>query len=445
MSKKTSQSLRDLPETFNLDTSADPVAHETQWEPMQDGGANFRTRKLVARGTGQLRFRFTFQTLLALTIVATIGSVFLCLGIGMCRKGILLLSIVVGFPFCFVGGMAILVALGCLRASLRPIVFDKSRRFYWKRYAAPRPSSHAKNTMPLAHIHAIQLVIRTSSLQNGELNLINGDGDRTHVTTDCDRHRLIRTARRLAEFLAVPLWNALPDSPQAALPVPTDPLITIDDPVARLTQWSPVEDGGANYATHALRQLDTDRIAFKPIGMGIKLPWIFIISGSLVGVALLAMNIYRLRDGTLLTMADGSRSLLAMIPLLLLFTLVPAFLAVGIFVLRRETQPRRFDKRTGWYWQSRTSIRLAETNKSHPDLDLGAPLAHIHALQLVSQLVLGIDSDTQPYTSYDLNVVLHDGRRIKVVGHGDGDQLRSDAEKLSEFLDVPIWDATRQS
>jgi len=35
-----------------------------------------------------------------------------------------------------------------------------------------------------------------------------------------------------------------------------------------------------------------------------------------------------------------------------------------------------------------------------------------------------------------------DGSRINVVGHGNLERLRSDANRLSQFLDKPVWDAT---
>jgi hypothetical protein len=44
---------------------------------------------------------------------------------------------------------------------------------------------------------------------------------------------------------------------------------------------------------------------------------------------------------------------------------------------------------------------------------------------------------------YELNPVLNDGSRINVVDHGNLERLRGDAITLSQFLDKPVWDATR--
>jgi hypothetical protein len=66
-------------------------------------------------------------------------------------------------------------------------------------------------------------------------------------------------------------------------------------------------------------------------------------------------------------------------------------------------------------------------------------LGEIHALQLISE---HCTSDNSSYYSYELNLVLADGRRINVVDHGNRATLYSDADSLAAFLGVPIWDAT---
>ena len=48
--------------------------------------------------------------------------------------------------------------------------------------------------------------------------------------------------------------------------------------------------------------------------------------------------------------------------------------------------------------------------------------------------------DKSSYYSYELNLVLEDGARLNVVDHGDLKALQADAEILSEYLQVPVWD-----
>ena len=123
-------------------------------------------------------------------------------------------------------------------------------------------------------------------------------------------------------------------------------------------------------------------------------------------------------------------------------TLVPIlvgsiFAVVGASLYWFGTTPRVFDQRHAAFWQGRrlpTPMELIQRNNS------SAPLASIHALQLLSEFVSGSKNS---YYSYELNLVLNDGRRINVVDHGNLERLRSDANTLSQFLDKPVWDATR--
>ena len=67
-----------------------------------------------------------------------------------------------------------------------------------------------------------------------------------------------------------------------------------------------------------------------------------------------------------------------------------------------------------------------------------AGLEDIHALQLISEYCRG---SKRSYYSYELNLVLRNGRRINVMDHGDSEKLREDAKTLSQFLEKPLWDA----
>lgn len=82
-----------------------------------------------------------------------------------------------------------------------------------------------------------------------------------------------------------------------------------------------------------------------------------------------------------------------------------------------------FDKRNGVYWKGHVQA-LARTT----------PLHAIHALQLVSEAL-----NLNTFVSWELNLVLKEGRRINVVDYGDWTAMLADAEKLADFLHVPLW------
>ncbi|MEX0887407.1 MAG: hypothetical protein WD009_13310 [Phycisphaeraceae bacterium] len=68
-------------------------------------------------------------------------------------------------------------------------------------------------------------------------------------------------------------------------------------------------------------------------------------------------------------------------------------------------------------------------------------LADVAALQVCSRWVPG-DHDTRGYTTYELNIILHQPvqARFNLVSHKHGQALREDARKLDEFLDLPVLD-----
>ncbi|MFB3118125.1 MAG: hypothetical protein ACE1ZP_05110 [Myxococcota bacterium] len=99
--------------------------------------------------------------------------------------------------------------------------------------------------------------------------------------------------------------------------------------------------------------------------------------------------------------------------------------------------PRVFDRSLALFWRGRSEPTLMNVG---PPIASSAPLSSIHALQLLSEFVSGSKNS---YYSYELNLVLNDGRRINVVDHGNLKRLRGDAKTLSQFLDKPVWDATR--
>ncbi len=68
--------------------------------------------------------------------------------------------------------------------------------------------------------------------------------------------------------------------------------------------------------------------------------------------------------------------------------------------------------------------------------DNAASFRAIHALQLIPNFDLR-------YRSYELNLVMSDGKRLHVVVYADRspNKLREDVTILSRFLGKPVWDA----
>jgi len=195
---------------------------------------------------------------------------------------------------------------------------------------------------------------------------------------------------------------------------------SLEDPVAMLTEWEPLEPGGSNFRTHHLAQVDTNRMEFQASWGAMLFGLAFLLIGLAVcgGFAV---------SGLMTDEYDSwvEPALFAGMGLL--------FAGIGAWLIHSFLAPIVFDKRTGAFWKGRTA---PDQTFNALNLKHYAELKDIHALQLLAELVR---SNKSTYTSYELNLVLSDGRRINVVDHGDRDKIAADAQALGEFLEVPVW------
>ena len=204
-------------------------------------------------------------------------------------------------------------------------------------------------------------------------------------------------------------------------PVAVDPA-QFEDAVANSTSWSPAKSGGQNFCSHKLVEAAVHRMEFRAT-LGAKLFGMVFVLGGLVPIGWGCYNI----------VAGEEASLDFKVIFLFLFGLV--FAGVGVGLLYFFTKPIVFDKHSGHFWKGKTDPNWGFIKDA---LKVWAPLEQIHALQLIAE---HCTSDKSSYYSYELNLVLKDGERINVVDHGKLNKIREDANKLSSFLEKPVWDA----
>lgn len=119
-----------------------------------------------------------------------------------------------------------------------------------------------------------------------------------------------------------------------------------------------------------------------------------------------------------------------------LFCFGVLFSGIGVWMWRRGTTPIVFDKQRQRFWKDRKAPHEVFNKDAVRDQ---AAFGEIHALQIV---VEHVQSENSTYQSYELNLVLADGRRINLVDHGSLSRLQADAARLAEFLERPLWDAS---
>jgi len=199
-------------------------------------------------------------------------------------------------------------------------------------------------------------------------------------------------------------------------------LSRFEDPLAAQTDWSPAKGGGSSFMTHKITRVSPYRIEFRASGGAKVFSIIFFLMG--VGIVFGFSFIHSSHE-------TFTISLDIIMPLL--FGIF--FTAIGGGLFYYFTTPIVFDKKKAFFWKGR----------KNPDDDFVintvknfARLEEIHALQLVSE---NCESDDNSYRSYELNLVLKNGKRINVVDHGNETKLREDARTLARFIEKPVWDA----
>jgi hypothetical protein len=185
-----------------------------------------------------------------------------------------------------------------------------------------------------------------------------------------------------------------------------------NDPIAMNTSWTPLERGGSNSRTRRLQQSIPSRIEFVPT----KTVICFYLGFLLLGVAGILISI-EIKD-------------------IVIFFFSLFFVFFGILIYYEMTKSIVFDLQTG-FWKGRAKPE----NLHNGSIKTLIRFHQIHALQLISELVVSGGKSRSRFLSYELNLVLQDGKRINVVDHGDIASLREEAKILSKFLSVPIWDA----
>ena len=190
--------FQDNREVIDLSAFGNEIAFKTSWEPLVGGGTNFcthRAQKNASLMGDVVVFKTAIQAYLFAISFVAFGAMFAIAGAaGEFEDEIGLMGL--GF-----------LAFGCWELwSLR----RKESRF--DRYS--NELAQGKKSFDLKNIEAIQLIreyVRgnESSYYSYELNLICSDGSRINIVDHGALRKLREDAALLAEYLSVPVWDAI--------------------------------------------------------------------------------------------------------------------------------------------------------------------------------------------------------------------------------------------
>lgn len=206
------------------------------------------------------------------------------------------------------------------------------------------------------------------------------------------------------------LLDTLIDSRENEISIPTDPL-------AQQTNWKPLKEGGTNFKTHKLHQIDHNRLVYKPSVQA----WLFAVSMIVTPVL---VGAFYFQDKPQID--EKAMLFLIGVPIL--------FMVVGGYQFYKLTAKIVFDKRKGIYFKGRKEPGYINALRAKGAVDL----SKVGAIQLISEYIKQQKGGS--YYSHELNLVMDDGSRHNVIDHGSASAVHSDAQLLSQFLNVPVWD-----
>ncbi|WP_345972997.1 ankyrin repeat domain-containing protein [Sulfurimonas diazotrophicus] len=192
-----------------------------------------------------------------------------------------------------------------------------------------------------------------------------------------------------------------------------------DDPIVLKTTWQPLGNSGYGFKTHRLVRVSEDRMEFRRSFQSLLLTLLFSVGAA--GSLFLGFS------GVLGTKTD---------PLLfLLFSFSFSGLAVFFYFSGRKRIV--IDKAISAFWRGKEE----PTKVINPHAINGYhSLKNVHAVQLLKRFIPG-DHDSKSFYKHELNLVFADGNRAAVIDHNDAKTVTKQGQRISDFLEVPLWDA----
>ncbi len=202
-----------------------------------------------------------------------------------------------------------------------------------------------------------------------------------------------------------------------------------DYPVAQTTEWVGVSMTSSNFRSHFLRINAKGQLV---VARSIKTGFGYFLF-ALVGYALLALTI---AGATRTIEGSGINHPVALI-FISLFGLIFAFIGTGSLFFDKMLV---FDKYNGFCWVGRNmpnSTKGVTKTRGSVEYIKKLKLDRFSAIQILKK---SARNSRGYFKSYELNLILDDGARLGVLNHMRLKHLRADAEKLSEYLKIPVLD-----
>ncbi|MBL4658927.1 MAG: hypothetical protein JKY19_01110 [Alcanivoracaceae bacterium] len=215
MFEKFKEKIKELSAKNSIDVDSsqfnDPVATNTQWQPMKAGGANFKTNILISVSPSVYRYQLSTGAWLFLGVFAVFGIGAILIGLNMLSGD----EAIVGLFLILFGSIFVAAAYFFYKSMGIHKVFDQSLGYLWVGRNQPKFAGDNKDKQKLIYfseIHALQIVSERVSSKNGsyyshELNLVLKDASRFNLVDHGNHAQVISDANKLSDFMGKPLWD----------------------------------------------------------------------------------------------------------------------------------------------------------------------------------------------------------------------------------------------
>ena len=202
-----------------------------------------------------------------------------------------------------------------------------------------------------------------------------------------------------------------------------------NDEVINKTEWTPLVRGGQTNKSHRIVKISNERIAFKISFSSIFFYSLLIIVGLVSIVAIVFGPVLGLEGNVYHPVLGLGAGVF--------------FIGGGIFFLYRGSIQIQLDSRLKAIWHGKVDPDKIINKES---ISYYTSLKELHAIQLIQESIEGKlddDGNRESFYSYELNLIMNDGRRVNVIDHGNKKAIFNQAQAIAEMFHVPIWDGCR--
>ena len=194
--------------------------------------------------------------------------------------------------------------------------------------------------------------------------------------------------------------------------------VSKDFDVEAEVNWKPLWTGGRSFKSHKLKAVSDQRLESQATRKFLAIP--------------LFTAVFPVHSLYVWIVSGCNFNLKSLTPILIFS--IP--LVIGLAVFHFLKTPRVFDLTKGYYWKGWKE----PLGFQQPVGNNFCRLDEIYAIQVLAEHVR---TKNKSYMSYELNLVLNDASRINVYDHADRNSITEDAQMLSGFLGVPMWERAR--